>query len=174
LAAGGVTLVLTIFVFTLIAFRTNPTASISLRVAIRLGLIALFGAQIVGGAMIAKGMGLVFAGDPRAAYATGGMLKPTHAVAMHAIQVLLGLAWLLSFVNWSERRRVGVVLIAAIGYGILVGVVAVANVTGLSPLRLPLAMAVPLAVGMLLLVGTGGLVLVGLAREPASQGIQHC
>lgn len=173
LAAGGVTLVLTIFALTLIAFRTDPTVPISLRVAVRLGLIALLGAQIVGAGMIAKGMGLVFAGDPRAAYAAGGMLKPTHAVAMHAIQALLGLAWLLSFIAWSERRRVGVVLIAAIGYGIVAGVVAVANVNGLGPLHLPLAMAVPLAVGVLLLIGTSGLVLVGVTREPTCQGIQH-
>jgi hypothetical protein len=49
--------------------------------------------------MIAKGMILVFAGDPEAAYATGGTLKPTHGVTMHGILVLPLVAWLSSFAD---------------------------------------------------------------------------
>jgi hypothetical protein len=52
--------------------------------------------------MIAKGMLLVFHGDPQAAYANGGMVKPTHGVMMHDGLVLPALAWLLSFSNWNE------------------------------------------------------------------------
>ena len=58
-----------------------------------LGFVALLGAQIIGGVMIARGMILVFRGDAQTAYATGGMLKPTHAVTMHAIFILPALAW---------------------------------------------------------------------------------
>jgi hypothetical protein len=57
-------------------------------------------------------MTLVLTGHPQQAYATGGTLKPIHAVTMHAILVLPALAWLLSFATWSERRRVLVVLVA--------------------------------------------------------------
>jgi hypothetical protein len=130
LAAGGLTLVIITLVLTFTAFRTNPAVPISLRVAIQIGFVALVAAVVVGALMIAKGMVLVFAGDPQAAYATGGGLKPTHAVTMHAILVLPALAWLLSFANWSERRRLGVVLVAAAGYVVLAGAVAIGNVIG--------------------------------------------
>jgi hypothetical protein len=132
LAAGGSVLVAIIVVLTFTAFRTNPTVPVSLRVAIQIGFVALVAAVVVGALMIAKGMRLVFAGDPQAAYVTGGGLKPTHAVTMHAILVLPALAWLLSFANWSERRRLVVVLVAAAGYVVLAGAVAIGNVIGLA------------------------------------------
>jgi hypothetical protein len=132
LAVGGLVLVAIIVVLTLAAFRTNPTTPISMRVAIRIGFVTLVGAVVVGALMIAKGMMLVFAGNPQAAYATGGALKPTHAVTMHAILVLPALAWLVSFVNWTEQRRLAVVLVAAAGYVVLAGAVVVLN-CGSSP-----------------------------------------
>jgi hypothetical protein len=136
LAAGGIALVAIIVALTIAAFRHNPTVPISLRMAIQIGFVALFSSLVVGALMIAKGMMLVFAGDAQAAYATGGTLKPTHAVTMHAVLVLPVLAWLMSFANWSERRRLGVVLLAAAGYVVLAGVVAIGNVVGLE-LRQP-------------------------------------
>jgi hypothetical protein len=137
LAAGGFVLVAIIVVLTLAAFRTNPAIPISLRIAIQIGFVALVGAVVVGALMIAKGMMLVFAGDPQAAYATGGALKPSHAVTMHAILVLPALAWLLSFVNWTEQRRLAVVLLAAAGYVVLVGLVVVVNVIGIELSQVP-------------------------------------
>jgi len=59
---------------------------------------------------------------------TGGSLKPTHAVTMHAIFVLPMLARLMSLSDWSERHRLAVVLVAAAGYLILAGVVAAGNI----------------------------------------------
>jgi hypothetical protein len=82
-----------------------------------------------GATMIARGMMLVFAGNPAAAYATGGALKPTHAVTMHAILVLPLLAWLLSFADWSEDRKTRIVLAASTAYLVLATAVAVANFT---------------------------------------------
>jgi hypothetical protein len=131
LAAGGFVLVVVIVVLTLSAFRASPRVPISLRVAIRIGFVALLGAVVAGGFMIARGMMLVAAGDPQAAYATAGALKPTHAVTMHAILVLPALAWLLSFTDWTEQRRLGVVLLAGAGYVVVAGVVVVGNVVGL-------------------------------------------
>jgi hypothetical protein len=61
-------------------------------VAIRTGFVVLLGSMVTGALMIAKGMSLVFTGDPQAAYLTGGSLKPTHAVTMHAVLVLPALA----------------------------------------------------------------------------------
>jgi hypothetical protein len=166
LAGGGLLLVVVIVALTFVSFRANPAVPISLRIAIRSGFIALVGAVVIGGLMIAKGMTLVFAGDRQAAYATGGTLKPAHAVTMHVILVLPVLAWLLSFTNWSERRRVGVVLVAAAGYFVLAGVVIVANVTGIEAGRMTAAMIALVASAVALLLGTGVIALLAPRGRP--------
>jgi hypothetical protein len=127
LALGGAALVAVILTLTFASFRKNPGVPISQRVAMRIGFVALAGAQITGAFMIAKGMRLVFAGHPQIAYATGGTLKPTHAIAMHAIQLLPVLAWLLSFTSWTERRRLSVVLLVAAGYVALAATIILTN-----------------------------------------------
>ncbi len=127
LAAGGGALVAIIATFAAASFRANPTVPLSVRLAIRAGFVALLGSLAVGGVMIAKGMRLVFAGDPQVAYVTAGALKPTHAVLMHGILVLPGLAWLLTLVAWEERRRVLVVAVASGIYALVVAVVLFAN-----------------------------------------------
>ena len=163
LAAGGVALVAIILVLTFAAFRHNPTVPTSLRIAIQIGFISLVGAVIVGALMIAKGMTLVFAGRPQEAYATGGTLKPIHAVTMHAILVLPALAWLLSFANWSERRRIVVVLVGAAGYALVAGVVSAANVLGLDVQDLSSAALLLLALGTLSLIAVSFLTVGALA-----------
>ena len=130
LAVGGIALVVVIVGLTATAFHRNPAVPISLRRAIQVGFVALCVAMATGATMIARGMMLVFAGNPAGAYATGGALKPTHAVTMHGILVLPLLAWLLSFVDWSERRRLRVVLLASTAYLVLAGAIAIANITG--------------------------------------------
>lgn len=115
--------------------------------------------------MIAKGMILVFAGDPEAAYATGGTLKPTHGVTMHGILVLTLVAWLLSFADLSEPRRIAAVLVAASGYVVLVGVVVVANVTGIELEDMSRPLIALLAAGVVLLGGPGVLALFSLPRR---------
>lgn len=86
-------------------------------------------------------------------------------VTMHAILVLPALAWLLSFVRWSERRRLGVVLLAAAGYIVLAGVVAVGNVIGLAPAQMPIAMIAVVVLGAFALLAAGVVVLSGVARS---------
>jgi len=130
LAAGGAALVGMIVVMTVAAFRANPDVSPSLRIAIRTGFLTLCAAVAVGALMITRGMTLVFAGDPQAAYVTGGTLKPIHAVTMHGILVLPAFAWLVSFSNWTERRRAAVVLIAACVYALVIAAVAIATLAG--------------------------------------------
>jgi hypothetical protein len=151
LAAGGFTLVAVIVALTVVAFRANAQLPASLRSAIRIGFVALLGAAAAGGLMIAKGMMLVFTGNEQAAYAIGGTLKPTHAVTMHAILILPALAWLLSFANWSEGRRLAVVRVAAGGYLLLTGVVVAANFAGVEPWQMPAPLVALAAVGALAL-----------------------
>ena len=129
LAVGGVALVAVIVGLTATAFRRNPAVPISIRRAIQVGFVALCVAMATGATMIVRGMMLVFAGNPAAAYATGGALKPTHAVTMHAILVLPLLAWLLSFADWSEDRKTRIVLAASTAYLVLATAVAAANFT---------------------------------------------
>ena len=173
LAAGGLALVVIIFVLTRAAFRPSPGVPVSLRIAIQIGFLILCGAMAVGAVMIARGMMLVFAGDAAAAYATGGALKPTHAVTMHAILVLPALAWLLSFADMSERRRLKIVLIAAAGYAGLTVLVAVANFSGWQPHDVSVAAHAAMGMCVLAVIATAIVALVAVVRGPRAHGIQH-
>jgi hypothetical protein len=46
---------------------------------------------------------------------------------MHGVLILPAIAWMLSFVGWSERRRLEVVLLAIAGYVLVSGIVTLAN-----------------------------------------------
>jgi hypothetical protein len=163
LAAGGVVLVAVIVALTVAAFRSNPAVPVSLRIAIQIGFLALVASVVVGAFMIGWGMTLVFAGDPQAAYRMGGALKPAHAVLMHAILVLPACAWLLSFLHWTEEQRLSVVLLAATGYVVLVGVVTVENVVGLDLLQMSSAARFVLATGALLSLAIGLVAITAVA-----------
>jgi hypothetical protein len=129
LAGGGVVLVLLIVAMTAVAFRPNAAVAPSLRLAVQVGFVLLCAAMASGGVMIALGMRQVFAGHAAAAYATGGALKPTHAITMHGILVLPMFARLLASAGWSEERRLTVVRQAAAAYVLLALIVAAVNVT---------------------------------------------
>ena len=131
LAGGGITLVLVILALTIAAFRANPRVPVSLTLAVRIGLLTLCGSLTVGALMIAKGMTLARGGNPGAAYATGGALKPTHGALMHGVLLLPLFAWLLTFTGWSERRRLVAVSIASCAYVGIAAAVAVGNVAGM-------------------------------------------
>src|SRR5262245_10624171 len=148
LAAGGIALVVLIVLFTALAFRANAGLPLSMRIAIRIGFVTLLGALVVGALMIAKGMLLVFGGNPQAAYASGGNLKPTHAVAMHGVLLLPALAWLLSFSDLTERQRLNTVFVGAAGYLTVALAVAWGNIAGRGPTS---TTVLPAALGALLL-----------------------
>jgi hypothetical protein len=154
LAAGGLTLVVIIIALTFASFRGRAAEPLSLLIAIRIGFVVLIASMVVGGLMIARGMTLVVAGDPQAAYATGGALKPIHAVTMHAILVLPALAWVLSPAPWSERRRIAAVLSAAAGYIAITAVVAAGTLTHTDLQQLPIASLAILGFGVALLLGS--------------------
>jgi hypothetical protein len=119
LAIGGAVLVVVIAWLAVIAWRTRPPVADSLRVAMRMGLLILVAAQLVGALMIARGMLLVFSGNPQAAYYTAGSLKPAHGVAMHGILVLPLLAYALSLIDWPEPRRLQIIRVASTAYVLL-------------------------------------------------------
>jgi hypothetical protein len=173
LAAGGFVLIAIVLVLTIIAFRRSTAVPFSLSIAIQAGFVVLCAAMAVGAMMIATGMALVFAGHPGAAYMTGGNLKTTHAVAVHAILVLPFLAWLLSFANWSEARRVKLVFTAAVGYALSVAVIAIADFTN-APLReLPVVADLLFELGVCSVLATVMLALFGVASAPLPGGVRR-
>ncbi|MFD2418377.1 hypothetical protein [Amycolatopsis pigmentata] len=123
LALGGAVIIATVFGFTVTAWRATTALSPSMLLALRFGLTVLMGALAVGAMMIADGVRLARGGDPQLAYTTAGALKPVHAVTMHAILAVGGLAWSLRFTEWSERRRVMVIRAVIMVYTVLIAVV---------------------------------------------------
>jgi hypothetical protein len=130
LALGGIALVTIVVVLTVAAFRAGMALPPGLRSAIRAGLVALVGAQIVGGVMIATGMRLVFGGDPQRAYATAGWLKPVHAALMHGILVLPLLAWWISSTGWDEHTQTRAVRRGIAAYSLVVAATVVLSILG--------------------------------------------
>ena len=134
-------------------------------IAIRAGLVLLVVGQAFGRAIIAN------ANTPPAdpsTFGAAGALKMPHAVALHAVQVLPALAWLVAFTGWEERRRTRVVLTGTAGYVGLVGLNALQTFSGLAPFNLNIAGTVILCASTLLLAGAFAAVgwgLVGSARR---------
>jgi hypothetical protein len=152
---GGVAIAVTatvIVVLTVLAF-TAMQATPSMALAIRVGLLVLLVAQAVGGWMIQHGVGPASDGATTGltTFGPAGVMKVPHAVAIHAIQVLPTLAWLLSFATLAERRRVRLVGTATLGYVALVVVSVVQTAAGIAPLDVGVIAAVLYLLGVGLL-----------------------
>jgi hypothetical protein len=116
LAIGGGILIAVLVALAVPAFRGDPEQSPSMRLALRAGFVTLLIGLASGAAMIARGVTLVNTGHQQLAYQLGGFLKPVHAVSLHGVLVLPGLAWLLSRLDWAEARRTRTVALAVAGY----------------------------------------------------------
>src|SRR5262245_52482477 len=166
LAAGGFVIIATIIGMTLAAFRAGRRQTAAMRLALRFGFVTLLVALAVGAAMIATGSVAARGPDPSVAYETAGFLKPAHAVTMHAILVIPGLAWLLSFTRWGENQQINIVRLSIVGYTLLALVIIIESVTHTPPLTAPpLAMAVS-GLGLAALAAAGGLGLYGVLARP--------
>jgi hypothetical protein len=146
---------------------TSPRAAPSMAVAIRVGLVLLVAGQLLGGAIIANGMGkseaqAIAAGST---FGAAGGMKVPHAVSLHAVQLLPVLAWLLGFSGWAERRRTRVVLVAAAGYLGLFAVTVVQTFSGVPTLELAAGIAVLLVASVLALAGPFVVTMWALARR---------
>jgi hypothetical protein len=159
--AATVILVMTVLAFT--AMRASP----SMALAIRAGLLILLVAQVVGGWMIQHGLGPAEEGvtEGLTTFGAAGVMKVPHAVAIHGIQVLPALAWLLSFAALPEPRRLRLVRIAVVGYAALVVVSVLQTVTGAAPFDVGVVAAVLYLLGVLLL-GAAFLAALLALRKP--------
>lgn len=167
LAFGGMAIVVLVLAFTLAAFRGTGRNSPSMRLALRFGFAVLVAAMALGAAMIAVGVPLARS-DPQAAFQTGGFLKPAHAVTMHAILVIPGLAWLLTFSTWPEPTRLRLVRLGASGYLLLSAVVVAESIARVSPLDAPLVPTLLSATGLAALVAAGVTAVHGALFRPAA------
>jgi hypothetical protein len=120
LAVGGGVLIAVLVTLTVRAYRDDPGVTPSTRLALRAGFTTLMIALLSGAIMIARGVVLVRTGHQEEAYAAGGFLKPVHGVTMHGILVLPGLAWLLTFADVPERRRVRVIAWTTAAYAVAI------------------------------------------------------
>jgi hypothetical protein len=169
--AAAITVTVTVIVALAVLSFTRLRAAPSMAVAVRTGLLLLVVAQGVGGWMIGHGVGPASDGVTTGLTTVGaaGVMKVPHAVAMHAIQVLPGLAWLLGFAALPERRRAGLVWAATVGYGALAAVSLAQTAAGLAPLDLGVVAAVLSLLGVLLLGTAFGAALLALRNPiPAS------
>jgi hypothetical protein len=122
--AGAVMVAVAIVVIaamTLAAF-VRTTAPAPLAVAIRAGLVGLLAAQASGVWMLLHGLALLEDdADPlvqsMSTVGAAGQLKFAHAVPMHALQVLVVLAWLLWWSGLPQRRQTQLVALGVVGYG---------------------------------------------------------
>ena len=159
LAAGGGVIVVVGIACTVAAFAGTGGLTPSMALAVRAGLVVLLVALATGVVMIARGVVATRSGNPELAYNTAGSLKPLHAVAMHAVLVLPGLAWLLSHTPWDERRRLALVQVAAAADAVLTLVVGIEAFAGLPPPAPPLLLGVASAAALAVLVATGAVAL---------------
>jgi hypothetical protein len=169
LAAGGGVIVAAVTTWTVTAFRAVADARPSMRLALRFGFVVLLLAMGIGAAMIATGTAA--RDNPQLAYTTAGFLKPAHAVAMHAILVIPGLAWLLTFTRWPEARRLAVVRLGVAGYLLLTAVIVVESFTHVAPLAAPFAAMLLTSAALSALITAGAIALYGLISQPAQRGV---
>jgi hypothetical protein len=170
LAFGGLVIVVLVLGFTLSAFRGVGANSPSMRLAMRFGFVVLMAAMGVGAAMIAIGVPMSRT-DPQAAFETAGFLKPAHAVTMHAILVIPGLAWLLTFTTWPESVRMRVVQLGAAGYLLVTVVVVAESIARVSPLAAPLVPTLLSIAGLAALLAAGGIAAYGALYRRANSGV---
>jgi hypothetical protein len=135
-----------------------------MKLALRFGFVTFLVAMGIGAAMIATGTA-ARGTDPELAYTTAGVLKPAHAVAMHAILVIPALAWLLTFTRWPERTRLRVVQLGVAGYLLLTAVTVIESATHVDPLAAPVIASLGSGIGLAAIVAAGSAALYGLARR---------
>lgn len=135
----------------------RPASPPALTSAIRAGLAILLLSQALGGLMIQRGIASLDAGGPAThAIAPAGDLKVSHALAMHAIQVLPALAlWLMAAERTSASARIAVRLVA-LGYaGVVAASLAQAAVGRSVTDPAPVSLVLAAAAALLVLAGIG-------------------
>ncbi len=163
--ANGVAIAVTVAVILVLTIRSfGPIdGPAGMAVAMRIGLVCLVVAQLAGGLMIYQGIGAAQAGATQlTTWGPAGIMKVPHAVGMHGIQALPGLAWLLGLSGFDAPRRRWIAAVASVGYAGLVVVSVTQTLAGLAPWDLTLLTGALLVASLAGLCGAAVAVLVGL------------
>ncbi len=164
--AIGVTFAV-IALYTVCSFtRLRQTASASLALGLRVGLIVLLVSMAAGAWMIVRGM--AFQLEPTQV-AGEGSIKSLHAVGMHGVQVVGILGWVLSSVAMAEVARLRLVAAAAVGYVLLTVTVGVLTLAGAPPLGGGALGWVALLLALGLVVAPWSVTLVAVLRDEGPQ-----
>jgi hypothetical protein len=141
-------------------------APASFALAIRAGLVLMVVGQGIGGFLVREGLRQEEVGPVSSPLVFGqnGVLNVSHAAALHALQLLPVLAWLLSFSGRSESTRTRIVAVAACGYAGVVLLSAFQALGGRAPWDLSLVGTAVLVLSAAALVATSAVALAGLRR----------
>ena len=129
----SIALHLPLIVGVLIASFTSLKAPASLKWAIRGSMLIFIAAQVFGIFMITMNSHMI---------APAGSMKGPHAIALHSLQILPFLAFLLMFTNWTEAQRTRVIVPAISGYSGITALVAAQGMNGLATFDLNLGMGI--------------------------------
>jgi hypothetical protein len=127
--------------WTVQVFRRRGLAP-DVALAARAGLLLLLVSYGLGGAILGHGSA-VLANDPAADPAiigvigSAGLMKVPHGLALHAMQTLPVLAWLLLWGVAGARQRARLVRMAAAGHGLVIAFAVLQMVLGRHPLDAP-------------------------------------
>jgi len=139
----SIALHLPLIVGVLIASFTSLKAPASLKWAIRGCMLIFIAAQVFGIFMITMNSHMV---------APAGSMKGPHAIALHSLQILPFLAFLLMFTNWTEAQRTRVIVPAISGYIGVTALVTAQAMNGLATFALNLGMGILFALSAALVL----------------------
>ena len=139
-------------------------APASFALAIKAGLLLMVVGQGLGGLLIREGTRQEELGPVTSPLVFGqdGILNLSHAAALHALQLLPVLAWLLSFSGRTESQRTKIVGVAACGYAGLVLLTGLQALGGRAPFDLSGVGAVVLVVSASAILAASVVALVGV------------
>jgi hypothetical protein len=139
----------------------------STALAIRAGMIFLLLGQVLGGLIVANGVGPASTVATASIIGAAGELKVPHALGLHGLQVLAVLALILERTQISARAAVIAVASAATGYLLVLAAATLQTYSGLGPLALtPLTLLAAL-VGAVLIAGPYLRGLMAALRRPS-------
>jgi hypothetical protein len=151
LIAGVAAVIVALAIWSFVSLRA-PT---SLAWAIRLGLILVIAGQAIGGIILGEGFRQQESGPVSSPVVFGdaGVMNVPHALAIHALQVLPVLGWLLLFSRWDQRRRVMAVVSAAVGYAAIIAATVAQAASGRAPLDPSSGVGAVLIIGAAVVLG---------------------
>lgn len=144
---------------------TRMDAPPSVQWAIRSGLVLVLAGLAMGGLMVGEGVrqdlsnvapGMV---QSPVVFGEAGLVVVPHLLALHSIFALSVLTLLLSLSAWPERRRVGIVQVAVLGYTVLITVTLAQALRGDGPFAMTGVLGVLFWIGVALLLGALALTL---------------